>query len=100
MFVLVPIWFDGVLFVICIYLRQLVSSTISISDDFVVVEQELLILMEYLSSPPVLSGVRAAQSFSFLCCDLWIIVCSFVLFLLVFFDLWRLITRLILIINL
>ena len=39
------------------------------------VEQELLSLPKYLSSPPVFSGVRVAWSLSVLCSVLYIVVC-------------------------
>ena len=39
-------------------------------------KQELLILREHLSSPPVFGGVRVAHLFSFLCCP---IMCLYVL---------------------
>ena len=45
------------------------------------VEQELLTLTEHLNSSPVFSGVRVVRSFVF--CVVYIVVCSFVLFLLV-----------------
>jgi hypothetical protein len=41
------------------------------------VEQELLTLLEHLGSPPGLSGIYVARSFSFLCNVLFIGVCPF-----------------------
>jgi len=38
-----------------------------LSLDLQLEEQELIILLEHLSSPPVFSGVRVTRSFSFMC---------------------------------
>ena len=62
------IWRLSVLFVIWIYLRALVSNTISTSDDVrraSYVEQELLTLPEHLSSHPGYSRVHGARSLVF-----------------------------------
>ena len=57
------------------------------------VEQEMLTLPEHLSSPPVFSVVRVAQSlvFCLVFCVLLFVLVSFFIYCLSFFDLWLLI---------
>jgi hypothetical protein len=59
------VWSSCFIYLICIYLRILVSNTISISDDVRAVphvEQKLLTLPEHLILPPGLSGIHVARS--------------------------------------